>query len=144
MTPEQENQIRESFDHQSMMTTFGASLDDLTPGTCRISAPILDGNQQQHGFGHAALTFGLGDTAAGYAAMSVMEPGHEVLTAEIKISLVSPAKGYRLIAEGTVLRAGRRLITVEAKVFAKDAGENRLIAVLLGTMVPVKPKPTAT
>ncbi|WP_424941847.1 PaaI family thioesterase [Aliiroseovarius crassostreae] len=138
LTSETDTRIRKSFAAQSMMTSFGASLDALDDGYCRISAPILDGHRQQHGFGHAALTFGLGDSAAGYAALTKMSAEHEVLTAEIKINLLAPAKGERLVAEGQVLRAGRRLVTVEAKVWAVQGDEQRQIAVLLGTMVPVK------
>ncbi len=96
MTPKQAAHIRESFAAQSMMQSFGATLTEVSAGSCRIEAPILAGFRQQHGFGHAALTFGLGDTAAGYAALSAMPPEHEVLTAEIKINLLSPAQGERL------------------------------------------------
>lgn len=138
LTSDDDTRIRKSFAAQSMMTSFGARLDALDEGYCRISAPILDGNRQQHGFGHAALTFGLGDSAAGYAALTTMGTENEVLSAEIKINLLAPAKGERLVAEGHVLRTGRRLVTVEAKVWAVEGDEQRQIAALLGTMVPVK------
>lgn len=141
MTPEREAHIRRSFAAQSMMTSFGASISELSDGRCGITAPILEGSRQQHGFGHAALTFGLGDTAAGYAALSAMPPEHEVLTAEIKINLLSPAIGDRLEAQGRVLRAGRRLVTVEANVWAITGEDRKQVAILLGTMVPV-PTPT--
>ncbi|UWP88020.1 PaaI family thioesterase [Aliiroseovarius crassostreae] len=137
MPPERTTQIQQSFAAQNMMKSFGASLDHLDDGSCHLSAPILEGNRQQHGFGHAALTFGLGDTAAGYAAMTLMPPDHDVLTAEIKINLLSPAKADRLVAQGQVLRAGRRLITVEAKVWGITGTQRKLVAALLGTMVPV-------
>ncbi|MCK8484758.1 PaaI family thioesterase [Aliiroseovarius sp. S2029] len=136
--------IGASFAAQNLMTTIGAEMTDLAHGTCQITAPIPDNMRQQHGFGHAALTFGLGDTAAGYAALSVMPEGHEVLTSEIKINLLAPAAGRRLVAEGRVLRAGRRLIPVEADVWAEQDGGRTLIAKLLGTMVPVPIRPAAT
>ena len=63
------------------------------------------GALQQHGAGHAGLAFSLGDSAAGYAALSVMAAGSEVMTVEMKINLLSPALGDRLVAEGRVLRA---------------------------------------
>ncbi|MCK8464891.1 PaaI family thioesterase [Aliiroseovarius sp. S1339] len=126
------------------MALIGADITDLRHGFCQITAPIPDTMRQQHGFGHAALTFALGDTAAGYAALSVMPDGHEVLTSEIKINLLAPAKGDRLVAEGRVLRIGRRLIPVEADVWAEQDGQRTLIAKLLGTMVPVSTPPAAT
>jgi uncharacterized protein (TIGR00369 family) len=94
---------------------------------------VLPAFSQQHGYGHAGVTFALGDTAAGYAALSVKPEGAEVLTAEMKVNLVAPAKGDRLVAEGRVVRPGRRLVVVSAEV---RAGET-LVALLQGTMIPV-------
>ncbi|WP_299296368.1 PaaI family thioesterase [uncultured Tateyamaria sp.] len=132
------NRIAASFAQQSMMTTFGATLDAVEPGLVTISAPILPGCRQQQGFAHAALTFGLGDSAAGYAALTTLPDDQEVVTAEIKINLTAPATGERLIAKGRVIKPGRRLIVVTSEVFAVTDGRETLVAVLQGTMVPVK------
>lgn len=131
------DRISESFNLQSMMRTLGAKLDHVEKGGCTISAPILEGSRQQQGYGHAALTFALGDTSAGYAALSVMEPGFEVVTAEIKINLLAPAVGDRLIAEGRVIKPGRRLVVVQSDVYAEGPDGRRHIALVTGTMVPV-------
>jgi len=131
--------ITNSFAAQSMMASLGASLQSIGPGRCEIHAPILPGFLQQHGFGHAGLTFSLGDSAAGYAALTLMPLDGEVLTAEIKINLLAPARGDILIARGTVIKPGRRLIVVQSEVFVVDAGQQTRIALLQGTMVPVDP-----
>ena len=99
LAPDTDARVRASFAAQAMMETFGATLEALGPGTCRIAAPILPLARQQHGYGHAALPFAIGDSAAGYAALTLMEPGQEVVTAEIKINLLAPTTGDRLIAE---------------------------------------------
>ncbi|MBD3678227.1 MAG: PaaI family thioesterase [Rhodobacteraceae bacterium] len=132
-----DTRIRVSFDAQTMMQTPGASLVEVTPGHCVIEAPILPEVKQQHGFGHAALTFAIGDTAAGYAALSMMDPEQEVLTAEIKINLLAPARGDKLIARGEVVKFGRRLVIVSARVAAEENGKLTEIALLQGTMTPV-------
>jgi uncharacterized protein (TIGR00369 family) len=129
--------VRASFARQSMMATIGAHILDLSPGRCRIGAPILPGCCQQQGYGHAALTFALGDTAAGYAALSLLPEDREVLTAEVKINLLAPAIGERLVAEGRVIKPGRRLVVVQAEVWSETGGDRRQIALLTGTMVPV-------
>ena len=131
------DRISRSFEAQSMMQTLGARLAELGPGEVRIEAPILPGLRQQQGFGHAGLTFSLGDTAAGYAALSLMPPDRDVLTAEIKINLLAPAVGDLLIATGRVIKPGRRLMVVSAEVHARQADKLTLIAILQGTMVPV-------
>ncbi|AXI55706.1 hypothetical protein SuNHUV7_24460 (plasmid) [Pseudoseohaeicola sp. NH-UV-7] len=131
------NKIKTSFAAQSLMATFGAQIDHISQGQVSITAPILENARQQHGFAHAGLTFSLGDSAAGYAALSLMAAQDEVLTAEIKINLLAPAQGDMLRATGRVIKPGRRLIVVGAEVHAIADGVETLIAILQGTMVPV-------
>ncbi|MDZ7709972.1 MAG: PaaI family thioesterase [Roseovarius sp.] len=138
-SPQVALRIRESFAAQAMMATLGARLVDVAHGRVRIEAPILPGSRQQHGFAHAGLSFAIGDSAAGYAALSMMPEGHEVLTTEMKIHLLAPAKGDLLVAEGRVLRAGRRLVIVEADIHAVEDGREAHVARLLGTMIPLAP-----
>lgn len=135
-----EHRIRDSFDRQGMMTSLGATLSDITAGRVTITAPIRPETSQQHGFAHAGMTFALGDSAAGYSALTTMPEGAEVLTAEMKINLLAPADGLRLVATGEVVKPGRRLVVTRAQVETEYADGNRkLVAVLQGTMVPVRP-----
>ena len=129
--------IYDSFEAQSMMHTLGAELITVDEGLVRIAAPILAGSRQQQGFGHAGLTFSIGDSAAGYAALTMLPLDQEVVTAEIKINLLAPARGDRLVATGRVIKPGKRLCVVTSEVHAEADGQSRLIAILQGTMVPV-------
>lgn len=132
-----ETKIRDSFAQQGMMASLGAEIRSIDHGKVVISAPITPAFSQQQGFAHAGVAFAIGDSAAGYSALSVMPFGSEVLTAEIKINLLAPAAGDRLEATGHVIRAGKRLVVVGATVLAIDGKTRRDIAVLQGTMVPV-------
>jgi len=131
LSPAVEARIRESFAAQAMMTSLGARLLEVAHGRVRIEAPILAGSRQQHGFAHAGLAFSIGDSAAGYAALSLMDEAAEVLTVEMKINLLAPASGARLIAAGEVVRPGRRLTVVRAEVTA----DGTPVALLQGTMI---------
>jgi uncharacterized protein (TIGR00369 family) len=122
-----------------MMATFAARMVAAGDGRAVIRAPILPGTRQQHGAGHAALAFGLGDSAAGYAALSLMPEGTEVMTVEMKINLLAPALGEALEAVGEVVRAGRRLTVVRAEVVAIAGHSRKTVALLQGTMIPVAP-----
>lgn len=126
--------IYQSFERQTMMQTLGAQLGEVRAGYVEIIAPILPGSLQQHGYAHAALIFAIGDSAAGYAALSVMGEEFEVLTAEMKINLLAPGRDGPLRAVGTVEKSGRRLIVVRADVFDGEAK----VALLQGSMVPVE------
>lgn len=131
------SKVEESFARQSLMTTLGARIVSLAPGRCSISAPVGGNALQQHGAAHAGVTFALGDSAAGYAALTVLPDDTEVMTAEMKINLLRPATGDRLLAEGEVAKAGSRLVVVRATVWAEADGTRREVALLQGTMVPV-------
>ncbi|WP_092780512.1 PaaI family thioesterase [Jannaschia pohangensis] len=116
------------------MRTLGATLAHVEPGRVRVEAQVTEASSQQQGAGHAGLTFALADSAAGYAALTLMDPDAEVVTSEFRISLLAPARG-QLVAEGRVLRPGRRLIAVAADVYGDDGAH---VATALGTMVPVR------
>lgn len=139
LSPEIVKKINQSFADQSLMGSIGAAIATLEHGSATLTSPIREGFKQQQGFGHAALTFALGDTAAGYAALSVMPENCEVLTTEMKINLLAPAKGVQLRAEGRVIKPGRRLVIVQADVYAdQEDGSTRHIALLTGSMIPVE------
>ena len=132
-----EKKITQSFEKQTFMKTIGAQLDLIEDGHVTISVALKPGMMQQHGFGHAGITFSIGDSAAGYSALTMMEPDLEVMTAEIKMNLLSPADGDFLRAEGRVVKSGKRLIVVTSEVHAHKGGNSKLIALMQGTMVPV-------
>lgn len=131
------DRIHDSFAQQTMMRTLGAELAEIAEGRVVITAPILPTSTQQQGFGHAGLTFSIGDSAAGYSALTTMPAGQEVLTTEMKINLLAPAKGDFLRATGKVIKAGKRLVIVTAEVEAIEGDHATPIAILQGTMVPV-------
>ncbi|MGR3616799.1 MAG: PaaI family thioesterase [Paracoccaceae bacterium] len=135
--PGWKTRIKDSFARQSLMATFGAELYRVEKGAIEISAPILPTSLQQHGAAHAGLTFAIGDSAAGYSALSMMGQDVEVMTAEMKINLLAPAVGDFLIARGRVIKPGRRLIVVSSEVFSHTAKAEKLVAIMQGTMVPV-------
>ena len=137
LSPTHRADIEANFARQSMMTTLGARLVGLGPGEAVIEAPVLPSTQQQQGFAHAGVTFSIGDSAGGYAALTLMGEGQDVLTAEIKINLLAPARGPLLRATGTVVKPGRRLVIITSLVQSIEDDKVVDVALLQGTMVPV-------
>lgn len=137
VSPEIDRRVRSSFARQTFMTTLNAKVAVVEVGHIVIEAEVGPAFLQQQGFAHAGLSFALGDTAAGYAALTTLPPDVEVMTVEMKINLLSPATG-RLRAEGRVLKAGRRVTVVAADVFAQGSdGKEKQVAVMQGTMISV-------
>jgi len=133
-----EERIRSSFAKQGLMSTLGAILGDVSPGLVEIELRPNPAISQQHGFVHAGAVSAIADTAAGYAALTLMPPGHGVLTTEFKINLLAPAVGDRILARGRVVKAGRTLTLAQTEVFADNNGQERLIALLTATLMNIE------
>lgn len=117
------------------MRTLGAVLESVESGTVTITCDFGDGLTQQHGLIHGGVVASLVDVACGYAALSVMPPGREVLTVEFKVHFLKPAQTDRLIAVGQVIQSGRTLTVCEGSVF--DSTRTSLIARMTATMMAV-------
>ena len=130
--------IASSFAKQGLMSTLGATLGQVSPGLVEIWLRPSPAISQQHGFVHAGALSAIADTAAGYAALSLMPSGRGVLSTEFKINLVAPAVGDRIVARGRVVKAGRTLTLAQTEVFAETDGEERLVALLTATMMTVE------
>ena len=127
--------VRASFARQGLMQHLGARLVAVGEGACAIACAPRPELSQQHGFVHAGVVAAIADSAAGYAAMSLMPAGSEVLTVEFKLNLLAPAEGELLIARGGVLRSGRTLTVCEAAVVGlRDGQETRCAAALVTLM----------
>ena len=130
------SKLSHSFEQQAFMKTLGAQLDLVEHGKVIISVRLKRSMMQQHGFGHAGVTFSIGDSAAGYAALTQMGENQEVLTSEMKIHLLSPADGKILKAVGSVLKTGKKLIVVKSDIYSIKDEKEKMVATMLGTMVP--------
>ncbi len=133
-----EERVRASFARQGLMRTLGATLVSVGHGVVEISIKPTAAVSQQHGFVHAGAVSAIADTAAGYAALTMMPPGRGVLTAEFKINLLAPAMGDLILARGRVVKAGRTLTLAQAEVFAVSGGVDKLVAFLTATLMAVE------
>jgi uncharacterized protein (TIGR00369 family) len=139
LTPEeQQERVRSSFAKQGLMATLGATLRSVSPGLVEIALKPSPAVSQQHGFVHAGAVSAIADSAAGYAALSLMPADTGVLTAEFKINLLAPAAGDCILARGRVVKTGRTLTLAQAEVFAQSAGQEKLVALLTATLMAVK------
>ena len=132
--------VRESFDRQNVMHLIRATLPVIEHGRTEIHLPHWEGIEQQHGFVHGGIVGTIADSAAGYAAMTVVPARASVLTVEYKLNLVAPADGQNLIARGRVVRPGRTLIVTKAEVFAVNDGKETLCALMQQTIMVMHDK----
>jgi uncharacterized protein (TIGR00369 family) len=124
-----------SFEKQNAMHLIKATMPVVNHGSTEIHVPHWEGVEQQHGFVHGGVVGMIADSAAGYAAMSMVSASASVLTVEYKMNLVAPADGEKLIARGQVVRPGRTLIITKAEVFAVKEGKEILCALMQQTIM---------
>jgi uncharacterized protein (TIGR00369 family) len=133
-----EARVRTSFANQPFMHTIQAVLTKVEPGIVEIEMPVWDGVRQQHGFTHGGVVGSLADSACGFAALSVTAPDAGVLTTEFKCNFLAPSVGEKLIARGSIIKAGRTLTLTEARIFALAEGKERLCAHMTATIMTVQ------
>lgn len=126
-----EQRVRDSFARQKFMSVIGATLARVAEGEVEIELPFRDDLVQQSGALHAAVLAAIADSACGYAALTRMPEGSEVLSVEFKVNLLEPAIGARFVARARVVRGGRTLSVCTADVL----GDGKLVATMLATMI---------
>lgn len=134
-TTDYHKKVQESFHRQKFMAHIGASLITVDPGYCEISVPFSESLTQQDGFFHAGIISTVADNVAGYAAFSLFEKDASVLTVEIKLNLLSPGKGDRLVGKGQVLKIGRTLTVCRSDVYVVTGGVEKLCAAGQSTLI---------
>lgn len=134
--PQFAEEIKASFAKQSIMSLIGAELALVEPGIVELVVPYRSDLAQQHGYLHAGIVTTIADSAAGYAAYTLMPAGSEVLSVEFKVNLLRPARGKSFMAQAKVIKPGRTLTVARADVFGiAESGERELIATMLATMI---------
>jgi uncharacterized protein (TIGR00369 family) len=126
-----EERVRQSFARQQFMSTIGATLTRVAPGEVEIELAFRGDLVQQTGTLHAAVLAAIADSACGYAALTLMPEGAEVVSVEFKVNLLEPAIGERFVARARVVRGGRTLTVCSADVL----GDGKLVATMLATMI---------
>jgi uncharacterized protein (TIGR00369 family) len=131
------SRIRESFARQNAMALIGASLGTVMPGAVEITLPFRDDLTQQKGYVHGGIIGMIADSAAGYAAYSLMPADCSLVTVEYKMNILSPATSS-LTARGEVVKPGRTLTVARAEVYAQDG---RHVATMQQTLMMLAGRP---
>ncbi len=103
---------------------------ELTPGYAKVSMKITPDHLNFNGMVFGGIVMALADQAFAYATNSLVSPS---IATQFNIHLISGAKaGDELIAEGRVIKSGRRIGVSEMTVTDKSG---KLIAKATGTTV---------
>ncbi|MBA6433302.1 MULTISPECIES: PaaI family thioesterase [Streptomyces] len=106
---------------------LGMRFDEVDPGRVVVSLDTRPDFANPLGTVHGGIAATLLDSAMGCAVHTTLPAGVGYTTLELKVNYIRAARtdGQTLIAEGTVLHAGRRTATAEGKVLDE---QGKLIA----------------
>ena len=133
-----QDRVRQSLRDQPFMSALlGVEALRIEPGLVELSVAVNENLLQPHGNVHGIVASAVADSAAGYAAQTLLPEGADVVTVEYKINYLAPGVGERIVAVGKVLRPGRTISVCSADVFAESAGERKLFAYFVTTLMAV-------
>lgn len=111
---------------------LGMQLLELSQGYSKVMLRVLPEHENFNGLTFGGIIMALADQAFGYAVNSVRRPN---VASQFNIHFIAPARaGDELIAEGRVLKSGRRVSIAEMTVANQ---EGKLIAKATGTTIPL-------
>ena len=126
-----QQRVRELFQKAAFITDIGYELAGVGQGWAETSLAVTARHGQAERFVHAGVLATMADHTAGAAATTLVEPSEVVVTVEYKVNFLKPAIGDRLRCRAEVLRPGRTLSVVEAKVYAGNDDKKPVAAVML-------------
>ncbi len=131
-TPDNVAELLAEAKKEPIASFLNMRLVELKPGYARVSLKVLPEHQNFNGVTFGGITMAVADQAFGYAVNSMRRPN---VASQFNIHFISAVKaGDELIAEGRVVRSGRRVSIAEMTVTNQDG---KLIAKATGTTIPL-------
>ena len=127
MTEQPESETVASFPLQEFL---GMELSGVDAGSGTAGITVGAEHANPNGVVHGAVLFALVDTAMGKATMSLLDDGLYCASVELSLRFIRPASAGSLSAEATVVKRGKNIVHLDARVHDDD---ERLIATSSGT-----------
>lgn len=122
--------LRNRFEKEHVATLLKIRLLTLSPGYTKMSMKLLPGYLNFNGLIFGGIIMSIADMAFAYCVNSVSRPS---VATQFNIHFIAPAKvGDELIAEGQLIKSGRRLSIAEMTVTNQ---EGKLVAKATGTTI---------
>jgi len=122
--------LRNRFEKEHVATLLKIRLLTLSPGYTKMSMKLLPEYLNFNGLIFGGIIMSIADMAFAYCVNSVSRPS---VATQFNIHFIAPAKvGDELIAEGQLIKSGRRLSIAEMTVTNQ---EGKLVAKATGTTI---------
>lgn len=95
-------------------------ITSIEKGKAEATIEVKNEYKQQLDIAHGGFLATLCDSVACFAAMSMLPADKNVVTVDLNISFLRPAKGKILKAVGGVVKAGKNIFFSEARIYDND------------------------
>ncbi len=109
--------LKKRFSAVPFISNLKLKLGPVGAGSARVSMNFERRLAQVHGFMHGGVLASIADTAATYAANTLLYPERDAITVELKINYIAPLKTKKAHADAVVLHSGSKTSISEVKVF---------------------------
>lgn len=131
-TTEAMAELRASAEEEPIASFLKMRLLELSPGYAKVRIKVIPEHQNFNGLTFGGIVMAVADQAFAYTVNSVNRPS---IASQFNMHFIAAAKvGDELIAEGRVVKSGRRVSIAEMTVTNQ---EGKLIAKATGTTIPV-------
>ena len=105
---------------------MGMSIMAIDEGRVRLRIEVQPSQLNADGIVHGGVLPAIADGAMGNALRTLYGSAAQVLTAEMHLHYLRPVSGGALVAEGRVVRSGRRVSFAEVEI--RDEANDKLAA----------------
>lgn len=116
-----------------LLSNLKLKLGPVGRGFARVTVDFEKRLAQVHGFMHGGVVATLADTAATYAANTLLYPERETITVELKINYLAPVKTKKAYADASVLHSGSKTSISEVKVY--DSAKKLCAVALVSNLI---------
>jgi acyl-CoA thioesterase len=116
LTPEELARLREAFSQVHFARLLGLEFVTAERGAATFALEAREELTRMGGILHGGVIVSLLDTAAAFAAHTLLEPGTQTVTVDLTVHFLRPVSAGRIESRARVLRAGRRILVINAEV----------------------------
>ena len=128
--PTQTDPLGEIFARIPYARLLGLELLSAAEGESAVLMPHRTELTRNEGITHGGALASLMDTASAFAVITLLAPGERTVTVDLTVHFLRPVLSGAVTARARVLRAGRRLVSVQVDAMSAD---ERLVAIALTT-----------
>ncbi|HEY0386257.1 MAG TPA: PaaI family thioesterase [Pyrinomonadaceae bacterium] len=116
LTGAERERIHEALGRVPFARLLGLELGAIERGAATLHLAVRDELKQNRGVVHGGVIASLIDTAAAFAAITLLESDESTTTIDLTIHYLRPLTAGRATAHARVLRAGRRVLVISVEV----------------------------